>query len=354
MRGTWGDGAKGLVGRAVRFRYNDGMRKLAPKVLCVAVGAWLCWPTAPAYGQDSAASEALFHKGVAEMEVGRYGTACPALAESQRLDPRAGTLFTLAECEAKGGKIATALAHYSDYVGLVSQMAAAESARHRDRAAIAQAQIERLRPQVPHLTIVVPSGAPKGIVVKRNGVALMGVSLGMALPVDPGEHAIVTRLPGGQERTQKVTVRLGESKRVQVEVPAALGSESGPAREASGERESPSATPTGVYVAGGVGAVGVVVGTVTGLMAMSKKETVDDNCSGSVCNSDGKSAADSGMRLGTVSTVGFGVGAASLVTAVVVWLSAPDVVPEETGRQEWWPVVGSSDRAATIGMGGTW
>jgi hypothetical protein len=207
---------------------------------------------------------------------------------------------------------------------------------------------------VPHLTVVIPPGTRKGIIVKRNGVALMGASLGMALPVDPGEHSIVTHFPGGPEHTQKVTVGLGERKRVQVEVPRGGGAESGPGPEAASDREPSSTTPTGVYVAGGLGATGMVVGTVTGLMAMSKKRTVDEYCTGSVCNSEGKSAADSGMALGTVSTVGFGVGAASLVTALVVWLAIPDAVSEEVGRQGWWPAVGGSGQAATIGMGGTW
>jgi len=43
------------------------------------------------------------------MEAGNYAAGCPALAESQRLDPRAGTLFTLSQCEVQWGRVATAV-----------------------------------------------------------------------------------------------------------------------------------------------------------------------------------------------------------------------------------------------------
>src|SRR4051794_16280293 len=72
-------------------------------------------PTAAA-AQDIAAAEALFESGLADMQAGRYETGCKALAESQRIDPRGGTLFTLATCEARWGRIATAVTRFGDYL----------------------------------------------------------------------------------------------------------------------------------------------------------------------------------------------------------------------------------------------
>src|SRR4051812_5323242 len=87
----------------------------------------------PALAQDPAAAEALFNKGVTEMQAGHFDVACPAISESQRLDPRPGTLFTLAECEAKSGKIATALVHYDDYLHAAEGLPAAQKKRHAER-----------------------------------------------------------------------------------------------------------------------------------------------------------------------------------------------------------------------------
>ena len=318
---------------------------------------------APAMAQDSAASEALFNKGVADMEAGKYASACPALAESHRLDPRAGTMFALAECEAKWGKLASAVAHYSDYVGLVSLMTPADKTRHADRAKTAEKQMSALRPQVPQLTLVLPANAPPGTVVKRDGLELSGVSLGTALPVDPGDHVIVTQVPSAPEHEQKVTLAAGESKRLELQLelpkdeaatpPAA--SESPPvANEPLRDAPAPSGSHTWAYVAGGIGVAGLVVGTVTGLMSMGKKKTVDDNCVGTVCNDEGLSASDDGKTLGNISTVGFGVGIVGVATGVVLWLAAPRATPKEAARRSWQPSALVSGSAATVGLTGTW
>src|SRR5690242_9942096 len=71
---------------------------------------------------DEVTAAAQFDRGLAEMKAGHYDIACPALAESQRLDPRPGTLFTLAECESRAGRIATAVAHYEDYLARFAKM----------------------------------------------------------------------------------------------------------------------------------------------------------------------------------------------------------------------------------------
>jgi hypothetical protein len=64
--------------------------------------------------EAAAAAAAQFERGLAAMNGGRYEVACPALAESVRLEPRPGAIFTLAECEAQWGHHASADAHYAD------------------------------------------------------------------------------------------------------------------------------------------------------------------------------------------------------------------------------------------------
>lgn len=60
------------------------------------LGALASASSARAQGVDAATT--LFNTGLVEMEAGRFSAGCPALAESQRLDPRAGRLFTLSRC----------------------------------------------------------------------------------------------------------------------------------------------------------------------------------------------------------------------------------------------------------------
>src|SRR4051812_38383125 len=105
---------------------------------CLALGPMLF--AGSAWAQEDAAAEALFNKGPSEMEAARYETACPTIKESQRLDPRMGTLFPLAECEAKGGMIASAVAHYNESPRLFPRLAPPQKATQAGRDKVSATQ----------------------------------------------------------------------------------------------------------------------------------------------------------------------------------------------------------------------
>src|SRR6516165_12572897 len=72
-----------------------------------------------ARAQDVAAAEDLYHRGVADFLAGRYDAACTEIGASYRMDPLPGALFTLATCEARLGRVASAAAHFQDFLQLV-------------------------------------------------------------------------------------------------------------------------------------------------------------------------------------------------------------------------------------------
>ena len=82
---------------------------------------------------------------------------------------------------------------------------------------------------------------------------------------------------------------------------------------------------------------GLLVGAITGGMALGKKSTVDANCGSAlhvadgVCDPTGLSAANSLKRLGLASTIGFVVGAAGVGTGVVLFATEPKAKPGNTG-----------------------
>ncbi len=169
---------------------------------------------APAAAQDIAVAEALFDRGLADMKAGKYETGCKALAESQRLDPRPGTLFTLATCEADWGHIATAVSRFRDYLALYNTLSSEKKASQGERPKVAEETRARLSPDVPQLTLSLPKDAPAGTVVERNGEIVAASTLGIALPVDPGEQVLTVKTPSGAAREQRITIVKGEKKQV--------------------------------------------------------------------------------------------------------------------------------------------
>jgi len=306
---------------------NRAFLRASALVLGCLLGASV--PCARAQAQDVGASQTMFDKGVADMQQGRYATACPEIAESLRLDPRAGTLFTLAECYAKAGKTASAVARYQDYLDQYARMTPDQQGKQQDRPQVAERQRSALTPLRPMLTLRLPPGAPADTEVKRDGEVLGGPSLALALPVDPGAHVVTTQISGGAVSSQTITLAAGEKKDVVLVVstsPAGAPLAPGAPPQGADEPGRGNAQRIAGFVIGGVGAVGVIVGAITGGITLSKRSTIKKSCDldSKICK-DAASVndANSAKTTGTISTIGFVAGGVLLAGGIVIVLTAP-------------------------------
>jgi hypothetical protein len=344
-------------------------------VQCGALGivcAGLLTPV-PAAAQssdaDRALAESLFETGRKLMTEKKYAEACPKLAESFRLDPTTGTLLNLAVCHRDEGRIASAWAEFKDAAALARRDGRA------DREQFAQEQVAALEPRLPRLTISVAGGAEaEGLSVSRDGTALGQPVWGVPIAVDPGKHAIVATAPG--RRKWETTIEIGERENKTVTVPAlevdpsaGTTAETGtpPPQPTAGTGDSGPAPEPGVnkgkrtasYIAFGVGAVGLGVGTIFGINAMSKKSDSDDNCTPG-CNQTGVDLSEDARTAARISTVGFGVGLVGI--GVGTWLlltsgsaeTSPTAakLPAKARSLYVDPIVGQG--TLRLQMGGTW
>lgn len=339
---------------------------------------------APARAGDDPA-EALFQQGVKEMESGRYETACPRIEQSYRIDPRIGALFALAECEAKRGHIATAVAHYDEYLTAHAKLPREKKAKQGDRALIARRQVELLRPDLPRLTLVLPREAPRDMVVRCDGATVAEDALGAPIPLDPGGHLISTSTPGGALSEVRLTIARGQQIRLVLTLAPALAVTTPPPALTPGGRaiepEPVNVAPTephassgrrvGAYVSGGIGLVGLAVGGVFGGLALGQKSTVDANCKPTAdpgtlgCHGGGYQASQNLQQFGLWSTVGFAVGLAGGVVAVVLIATEPAKAksaalvsaPQKPANRAITAALGllsAGPGAATVGIEGTW
>src|SRR5262249_54770458 len=129
----------------------------------LAAALLLTSPAAASGSEDVAAAEATFNEGKKLAAAGRYAEACPKFAESQRLDPGAGTLLNYGDCLEKLGKVASAWGAFREAVMLASRVG------DEKRRVEATRRADLLEPRLSRLTIVVPpAGRVKGLEVHRD------------------------------------------------------------------------------------------------------------------------------------------------------------------------------------------
>jgi serine/threonine-protein kinase len=293
----------------------------------------------PALAQQASsnkiAAEALFDRGLALMQQGKYDEACIQLEESQRLEGGIGTMLYLAECYERLGRIATAWALFRE----AASAAGAEG--QADRAGAGAARAQALEPRLPKLTLRALSQASEGLEVTRNDVPVQASLFGIAVPVDPGEHTIEASAPGRLPWSTVVAIQEGAA--LSVEVPALETDPNAAVAEAPlpGEVEVTLASsdqplpprsswqPTLGIVVGAAGLVAIGVGSYFGLRAISKKDDADARCEaagtpGAICaDARGVSLNDEAQDAATIANVLVIGGAALAVTGAVLYLTAP-------------------------------
>jgi len=274
---------------------------------------------------DKAAAQTLFDEGRKLMTAGKFNEACPKLAESQKLDPGVGTQFNLSDCYEKLGQTASA------WAGFLEAASAAKAMGQSDREKVARERAATLAPRLSKITITSASASLPGLEIKRDGVAIGRALWGTAIPVDPGSHLIEASAPGKKPWQTNAKVE-GEKANVVVSIPMLEDAppEAATAQASTSAIVADTGSPgrgrrTLALVVGGVGIVGLGVGTAFALSAKAKKDDSLLNCPASpnLCNATGVNQRNDARSAGDVATVAFGAGVILIATGVVLFVTAP-------------------------------
>jgi hypothetical protein len=262
--------------------------------------------SATALAAPQSESERLFYEGRERLERQDYDLACEKLERSQKLDPAVGTLALLAYCHEMQGRTATAYTEYNEALELARQSGDPERRR-----AIEQ-RLERLTPKLSRITLVVDRSVA-GLELTIAGRKVPDAEWGDALPYDPGTLLVEATAPNHRSWSASVTLG-GDGARVEVTVPPLAPLESEPAAPAS-HFNAP------VLVAFGVGAAGILAGSYFGLRARSLDQDSESGCDAqSRCTQEGFDLRKDAQTAARTSNVAFGIGAAGVVTGVVLLL----------------------------------
>ncbi|HSO39995.1 MAG TPA: hypothetical protein VLT33_46025 [Labilithrix sp.] len=194
-----------------------------------------------------------------------------------------------------------------------------ESTKAGEARVEAESLAAQLRPRLASLTVH-PKGAstsPPKIII--DNVVLPPDAATVPRVLNPGGHVVVIEVDG-QRVQSDVSLAEGQSKDLDIDLPVAkhdaVAPVPAPTTEPPAPPEERRLSPL-VWVGFGTAAVGIGVGTVAGILTLSKASALKDACVDGRCPSSSQSDIDSASATGTVSTVAFIVGGAFAVVGVV-------------------------------------
>jgi hypothetical protein len=279
---------------------------------------------------QNAAAEAVFDAGERLLKEGKGPEACDAFAASNKLEARAGTLLNLAMCREQNGQLATAWSAYKD---------AGTRATDAKKQQFAAERAAALEARLSYLTISVPDESRvDGLALTRNTHPVDPLLWNRAIPVDGGTYVIAGHAPGHEEWSTTVDVP-DEGGKISVEVPRFKDLVKLLTRVAAQPKPEPPPVvhdqpeagggmfTTRRKIAVGVGGVGVAAlatGIVLGIQARGFEDDAFKLCPdpAAPCNDGSRASAltDKGHSRAVAADVSFGVAAASLIGAGVLWL----------------------------------
>jgi hypothetical protein len=293
----------------------------------------------PAFAQspspeDMAAARSLGTTGVQLADSGDCVSAIPKLDAAEKLFHAPTTLERLGECEIKVGRLVAGTEHLNHVVREPlppSPPPAFVSARARAQAALGPAL-----PRISKLRIHIDGAPAEKVTVTVDGEAVPSVLFDSDRPTDPGTHEVKAVGTGYLATTSSVTLKDSESASVSLKLdpdPNAAAAPAPPTGAATGTATGAAtpgpASPAPASGGGGgkglaigslvVGGVGLVVGSVFGVMALSTKSSLDSAChTKSTCPSSSQSDINSLSSNATVSTIGFGVGIVGVALGAIL------------------------------------
>jgi hypothetical protein len=224
---------------------------------------------------NSALAESLYQAARDLTAQGNYAEACPKFAESYRVAPATGTLLNLAACHEAEGKLATAWGEFMEAAMLARRDGRA------DRVTFAEERSKQLSPKLSRLTLTAEPGVDvSALEIRLDGSVVGSAALGVAAPLDPGEHVVDVKSPGKRPFSIRVTLaEIADQKTVSI--PTLVPEPAAPPRAAPQTESPPPApppksersrpVPTSAFVAGGATLALGVASAVTGAMYLSRR-----------------------------------------------------------------------------------
>jgi len=292
---------------------------------------------ARAEGPDEGAARAAFAEGRALAAEGDYERACRAFERSFAIVQGVGVMYNLADCYEKLGRAASAHALFTR----AATLSAESGQRERAAAALERARgLERRRTR-----LLVDADARDESAVLRINEEI--IESGKEVFLDPGTYRVTATAPGKKSWAREIIAPNGPAllslsvprletlrepaprpapppKKKRIARRSTPAGDAAPARITARPSEGPGALP---WVLGASGVASLAAATYFGVRYKTKDDAARGVCPGAVNCSAGEIEQHAGLtedarNARLFSFIGFGVGAAALGTATILFFSS--------------------------------
>jgi hypothetical protein len=206
----------------------------------------------------------------------------------------------------------------------------------------AQRMASEIGPRIPSLELKL-TGLPPGAdpTVTLDGSPLQADLVGLPIKLNPGKHRVTASAPGFAPAEGEFTLAEGEKKQLELTLKADGSAPAGASSETASDPAAPPDQDSGVeaapsrtlmWIGFGVGAAGIIAGSVTGLMSLSSAASAKDECDGNRCPPEVQDDIDASKSMATISNIAFAVGAVGIGVGVWQLLTVKDAPSEQTAR----------------------
>jgi hypothetical protein len=267
----------------------------------------------PQTDEPLSAARHLFEEGLRREDAAQWAPALTTFQQVAAVKVTPQVTFHIAFCLAKLGRLIEAAREFEHARSLAKAMG-----DERESVAVvarAEQQLDELYARTPRLIVRRADGSyPDAIVI--DGAARR--TEGEPVPLDPGHHHVVVERPGAAAfETEVAAEERRPAMLIEVSVPAA------PIAPTTTPEEGSRPISAAVLVAAGVSVAAFGGAVVTALVRASAVSNLERQCGagGHHCPSTARSTYDRAVRMTTVTDVLLGIGAASAVAGVTLWIT---------------------------------
>jgi hypothetical protein len=319
--------------------FERAVRRLRRSALMLALGLSIAVSTSSAFAQPSASDKesarALMTQGDKAYDAKDYPSALSAYQGAHALMHVPGTGIWVAKSELALGHLVEAREAAIEVTRMPAP--ASEPAAFAKARAEADELARSLAARIPSLQIKV-EGARVGakITVKLDGNELSSSVASLPRKVNPGKHVAIASAPGQRDAAAEASVSEGETATLSLRFGAEDASAPAPFAPTV-QSTTPDVAKRGISplvpIGFTVGAVGLGVGAVFGIISLGKTSDVKNApcvTKGIACSADVHSQYSSANTTGWVSNIGLVVGAVGIGVGVIGLFSGRKA-PTNTG-----------------------